>query len=89
MFVLVTELINSAVETAVDMLTDQYDPRAKAAKDLAAGAVLVAAMNALVVAYLVLPIVSPAPPSGLAKAIHELAASSHGYRVRRWSWRRS
>ncbi len=54
MFVLVTELINSAVEAAVDMLTDQYDPRAKAAKDLAAGAVLVAAMNALVVAYLVL-----------------------------------
>jgi diacylglycerol kinase (ATP) len=54
MFVLVTELFNSAVETAVDMLTDQFDPRAKAAKDLSAGAVLVAAMNALVVAYLVL-----------------------------------
>jgi diacylglycerol kinase (ATP) len=54
MFVLVTELINSAVETTVDMLTDQFDPRAKAAKDLAAGAVLVAAMNALAVAYLVL-----------------------------------
>ncbi len=54
MFVLMTELINSAVEAVVDMLTDQYDPRAKAAKDLAAGAVLVAAVNALVVAYLVL-----------------------------------
>jgi diacylglycerol kinase (ATP) len=54
MFVLVTELINSAVETAVDMMTDQFDPRAKAAKDLSAGAVLVAAMNALVVAYLVM-----------------------------------
>jgi diacylglycerol kinase (ATP) len=54
MFVLVTELLNSAVETTVDILTDQYDPRAKAAKDLAAGAVLVAAANALVVAYLVL-----------------------------------
>jgi diacylglycerol kinase (ATP) len=54
MFVLVTELLNSAVETVVDILTDQFDPRAKAAKDLAAGAVLVAAINALVVAYLVL-----------------------------------
>jgi diacylglycerol kinase (ATP) len=54
MFVLVTELINSAVEAVVDMLTDQYDLRAKAAKDLAAGAVLVAAANSLVVAYLVL-----------------------------------
>lgn len=54
MFVLVTELINSAVEAVVDMLTDQYDPRAKAAKDMSAGAVLLAAANALVVAYLVL-----------------------------------
>jgi diacylglycerol kinase (ATP) len=54
MFVLMTELVNSAVEAVVDMLTDQYDPRAKAAKDLAAGAVLVAAVNALVVAYLVM-----------------------------------
>ena len=53
-FVLVMELVNSAVEWVVDMLTDQFDPRAKAAKDLAAGAVLVAAVNALAVAYLVL-----------------------------------
>jgi diacylglycerol kinase (ATP) len=53
-FVFITELINSAVETVVDMVTDEFDPRAKAAKDMAAGAVLVAAANALVVAYLVL-----------------------------------
>jgi diacylglycerol kinase (ATP) len=53
-FVFITELINSAVETVVDMVTDEFDPRAKAAKDMAAGAVLVAAINALVVAYLVL-----------------------------------
>lgn len=53
-FVLATELINSAVEAVVDILTDQFDPRAKAAKDLAAGAVLIAAVNALAVAYLVL-----------------------------------
>jgi diacylglycerol kinase (ATP) len=53
-FVLVMELINSAVEAAVDLLTDRFDPRAKAAKDMAAGAVLVAAVNALAVAYLVL-----------------------------------
>jgi diacylglycerol kinase (ATP) len=53
-FVFITELINSAVEYIVDMITREFDPRAKAAKDMAAGAVLVAAMNALVVAYLVL-----------------------------------
>jgi diacylglycerol kinase (ATP) len=54
MFVLATELLNSAIESVVDILTDEFDPRAKAAKDLAAGAVLVAAVNALAVAYLVL-----------------------------------
>jgi diacylglycerol kinase (ATP) len=53
-FVFITELINSAIEAVVDLVTPQFDPRAKAAKDMAAGAVLVAAINALVVAYLVL-----------------------------------
>ena len=53
-FVFITEMINSAIEAVVDMITDEFDPRAKAAKDLVAGAVLIAAINALVVAYLVL-----------------------------------
>jgi diacylglycerol kinase (ATP) len=53
-FVFITEMINSAIEAVVDMITDDFDPRAKVAKDLAAGAVLIAAVNALVVAYLVL-----------------------------------
>lgn len=53
-FVFITELINSAIEAVVDMITDGFDPRAKRAKDMAAGAVLVAAINALIVAYLVL-----------------------------------
>ena len=52
--VFITEMINSAIEAVVDLITDEIDPRAKAAKDLAAGAVLIAAVNALVVAYLVL-----------------------------------
>ena len=53
-FVFITELINSVIEAVVDMITDEFDLRAKAAKDMAAGAVLVAAINALIVAYLVL-----------------------------------
>ncbi len=52
--VFVAELVNTAIEAAVDVATDHYDPLAKVAKDVSAGAVLVAAMNALVVAYLVL-----------------------------------
>jgi len=53
-FVFITELINTALEAAVDVATDAYDPLAKIAKDVAAGAVLVAAVNALIVAYLIL-----------------------------------
>jgi diacylglycerol kinase (ATP) len=52
-FVLVAELANTAIEAAIDLFTDRYDPRARVAKDVAAGAVLVAAVNALAVAYLV------------------------------------
>lgn len=52
--VFVTELVNTAVEAAVDLSVERFDPLAKTAKDVAAGAVLCAAVNALVVAYLVL-----------------------------------
>ena len=52
--VFVTELVNTAVEATVDLTIDTYDPLAKIAKDVAAGAVLVAATNALVIAFLVL-----------------------------------
>ena len=52
-FVLITEMINTAVENVVDMITQEDDPRAKVAKDVSAGAVLIAAVNAIAVAYLV------------------------------------
>lgn len=52
--VFVTELANTAIEAAVDIATEHYDPLAKIAKDVSAGAVLIAAMNAVVVAYLVM-----------------------------------
>ena len=45
-FVLVAELVNTAVEAAVDVASTSFDPMAKIAKDIAAGAVLVAALNA-------------------------------------------
>ena len=52
--VFVTELINTAVEATVDLAIRTYDPIAKIAKDVSAGAVLVAATNAVVIAFLVL-----------------------------------
>jgi len=51
--VLIAEMLNTALESAVDMVTSSYDPKAKIAKDVAAGAVLIAAINSLVVAYFV------------------------------------
>lgn len=53
-FVLAAELFNTAIESVVDLLTEDYHERAKTAKDLAAGGVLVTAVNALVVAYLII-----------------------------------
>lgn len=47
--VLVTEMINTALETAVDMVTQSYHPLAKLSKDIAAGAVLISAVNAALV----------------------------------------
>ena len=50
-FVIFAEMINSTVEYMVDLITDKYDDRAKAAKDIAAGAVLISSGVAVVVAY--------------------------------------
>ncbi len=50
--VFITELINTAIEKTVDLLSPDYHQAAGMAKDIAAGAVLVASVNALFVAYL-------------------------------------
>jgi diacylglycerol kinase (ATP) len=52
--VLFAELMNTAVEAVVDLVTTEYHPLAKTAKDVAAGAVLVASFGAAVMGYLVL-----------------------------------
>jgi diacylglycerol kinase (ATP) len=52
-FVLIAEMLNSAVESAIDIATTSFDPMAKLAKDVAAGAVLIAATNAVAIGYLV------------------------------------
>ncbi len=51
--VIITEMINTSIETTIDLITDQYHVFAKIAKNVAAGAVLIAALNAIVVAYLI------------------------------------
>ena len=52
--VLALELLNSAIEALVDLASPDYHPLAGAAKDLAAAAVLTAAVGATVVGLVVL-----------------------------------
>jgi diacylglycerol kinase (ATP) len=48
------ELFNTAIEFAVDLVADKYHPLARAAKDVAAGAVLIVSFGAVVTAYFTL-----------------------------------
>ena len=52
--VIVAEMFNSAMEAVVDLTTQEYKPLARMAKDVSAGAVLVSAIGALVIGYLIL-----------------------------------
>lgn len=49
--VLVAELLNTALEVVVDMVSPEIHPLARRAKDVAAGAVLVACFGAVVMGY--------------------------------------
>jgi diacylglycerol kinase (ATP) len=50
--VIALELVNTAIESVVDLMTVAHHPLAKIAKDAAAGAVLVVSLAAIVVGYL-------------------------------------
>jgi len=52
--VLVAELLNSALEALTDLVSPAYHPLAERAKDVAAGAVLVAAVASVAVGLLIL-----------------------------------
>ncbi|HEY8501031.1 MAG TPA: diacylglycerol kinase family protein [Clostridia bacterium] len=52
-FVFVSELVNTAAETLVDMVTKEYSKEAKRVKDLAAAAVLVSAASAVLIGIFV------------------------------------
>ncbi len=52
-FVLFAELINTAIESAIDVTSTTFDPLAKIAKDVSAGAVLLSSINAVVIGILI------------------------------------
>jgi diacylglycerol kinase len=54
--IIVAELINTAIEAVVDMITEEYNPLAKVAKDCGAAAAFVASVLAISVgAYVFVP----------------------------------
>jgi diacylglycerol kinase (ATP) len=50
--VLITEMMNTAMELIVDMIKSEFHPIARIIKDVAAGAVLLSAINAIIVGYI-------------------------------------
>lgn len=69
--VLLAEMLNTAIEHLVDLVSPEYHERARSAKDIAAGAVLVTAFGAAVLGYIILyPYLAEVFKSGLRIARH-------------------
>lgn len=52
-WVLIAEMANTSIEALVDLITQEYDLKAKRAKDVAAGMVLISAIMSIVVGVVV------------------------------------
>ncbi|QGT99983.1 Diacylglycerol kinase [Candidatus Syntrophocurvum alkaliphilum] len=51
--VLIAETINTSLEKTVDLITNKYHPLAGLVKNIAAGAVLLAAINAVIIGFII------------------------------------
>ena len=51
--VFVAEMFNTAIELIIDMFTDKYHVLLKIIKDISAGVVLIASLNALAIGYFI------------------------------------
>jgi len=51
-FVLFAEMFNTAIEYTVDLVSQEYHPLARIVKDIGAGAVLLSAMTAIAIGYI-------------------------------------
>lgn len=69
--VMLAEMINTAIEYLVDMVSPEYSEKARIAKDVSAGAVLITAFGSVVVGYIILfPYVHSAFDKGVYIAKH-------------------
>ena len=53
LIVISAELFNTAIETIVDMVSPQKNEKAKLAKDISAGAVLILAIGSAIVGFII------------------------------------
>jgi len=53
-FGLTIEMVNTAFEKTVDLITEKYHPKAKIVKDLAAGMMLLASLGLAIIGFLIL-----------------------------------
>lgn len=53
MWVITTEMINTSLEAIVDLVSPERQPTAKAAKDTAAGMVLLSAIGAIIIGLII------------------------------------
>ena len=51
-FVLFTEMFNTAIEHTIDLVKEEFHPLARIVKDISAGAVLLSAISAVIVGYI-------------------------------------
>jgi diacylglycerol kinase (ATP) len=69
--VILSEMMNTAIEYVVDMISPEYSEQARIAKDIGAGAVFVTAFGAVVIGYIILfPYVEKTFKTGLSISKH-------------------
>jgi diacylglycerol kinase (ATP) len=69
--VLLAEMFNTAIETLVDMVSPELNEKARVAKDIAAGAVLVTAFGVSIIGYIILfPYLRDAFHTGISVTKH-------------------
>lgn len=75
LLVLLSEMVNTAIEAIVDLASPDYNPLAKIAKDVSAGAVFLASVGALITGYLILFPYIKHPFTGVIRTVED--ASEH------------
>jgi len=75
LLVLLAEMLNTAIEAIVDLASPDYNPLAKIAKDVSAGAVFLASAGAVITGYLILFPYIRQPFTGVIQSVED--ASEH------------